>query len=132
MITLNAQQYLIEVILILSRYFKLFFILSFSFLLSLFNLLCAKRHHTCNLYCILYTLSFFYVMYYIVLEIFITGNFLEDYFCCYSQLIICAEDNKSLIPYNLIKRAPEHRTFKTATPNSNLNQIQKYKIQLSF
>ena len=49
--------------------------------------------------------SFCYVMYYIVSEICIGGHFLEECFYCYSQRIKSAVANKSLIPYNLIKRA---------------------------
>ena len=40
-------------------------------------------------------------------EICIDGHFLEDCFYCPSQKIISAVANESLIPYNLIKRAPE-------------------------
>ena len=46
-------------------------------------------------------------MYYIMLEICIGGHFLEDCLYCYSQQIIPAVANESLIPYNIIKRAPE-------------------------
>ena len=46
-------------------------------------------------------------MYYIVLEICIGGPFLEDCFYGYSQQIISDVANESLIPYNLIKGAPE-------------------------
>ena len=43
-----------------------------------------------------------------VSEICIGGRFLEDCFYCYSQQIISAIVNESLIPYKkLIKRAPE-------------------------
>ena len=103
MITLNAQ-HLKENILILL--FNLhFFISSFSFVLSLFKLSCSKKPHVYNLYRILYTLSF--VRYYIVSEICIGGHFLEACFNCYFQQIISAVANESLIPYNLIKKAPE-------------------------
>ena len=50
-------------------------------------------------------------MYYIVLEMYIGERFLEDYFYCYSQQIMSAAANESLIPYNLIKRAPETQNF---------------------
>ena len=46
-------------------------------------------------------------MYYIVSVIFIGGRFLEDCVPCYPREIIYAVANESLIPYNLIKRAPE-------------------------
>ena len=46
-------------------------------------------------------------MYYIVLEICTVGRFLEEFFYYYSQQIISAIANESLIPYNFIKRAPE-------------------------
>ena len=86
--------------------FYIFFISSFSFLLSLFKLSCTKKHHVYNLYRISYSLSFWYLMYYIVLEICIGGHFLEDCFNCYLQQIKSVVANESLIPYNLIKRAP--------------------------
>ena len=44
-------------------------------------------------------------MYYIVPEKCIGERFLEDCFYCYSQEIISAVANQSLIPYNLIRRA---------------------------
>ena len=40
-------------------------------------------------------------------EIGIIGSFSEDCLCWYSQQIISSVTNDSLIPYNLIKRAPE-------------------------
>ena len=46
-------------------------------------------------------------MYYIVLEICIGGRFSEDCFYCYLQQIISAVASESLIPYDLIERAPE-------------------------
>ena len=52
------------------------------------------------------TLSFCYVMYYIMLEICADGRFTEDSFYCYFQQKSAAA-NESVIPYNLIKRAPE-------------------------
>ena len=48
---------------------------------------------------------FCYVMHYIVPEKCIGERFLEDCFYCYSQEIISAVANQSLIPYNLIRRA---------------------------
>ena len=95
------------------RYFNsfsllyIFFISSFSFLLSIFKLLCTKKHNVYNLYCISTTLSFCYLIYYMVLEICIGGRFLEDCFYYYSQKIISAVANESLIPYNVIERTPE-------------------------
>ena len=46
-------------------------------------------------------------MYYIVSEICTGERLLEDCFYCYSQQITFAVANVSLIPYNLIKRAPQ-------------------------
>ena len=86
--------------------FCIFFILSFFFLLSLFKLSCTKKHHVYNLYRISYSLSFWYLMYYIVLEICIGGHFLEDCFYCLSQKVISAITNESLVLYNVIEREP--------------------------
>ena len=72
-----------------------------------------------------YTLSFYYVMYYIVSEICIGGRFLEDCFYCNSQRIIFAVANESLIPYDLIKRAPE-------TQNVTPSQIKEIKNTAQF
>ena len=97
------------------RYFDRFslFYIFFSllpFLLSLFRLSCKKKRHVYNLYCILCTLNFCYVMYYIVLEICIGGRFLEDCFYCYFQQIISA--NYSYRISDLSKqRTPETQTF---------------------
>ena len=44
-------------------------------------------------------------MYYIMLEICIGGQFLEDCSCGCSQQIIFVLDEETLIPYNLIQRA---------------------------
>ena len=90
-----------------SRYFTFLFLSSFSFLLSLFKLLCTMKHHVYNLYRISFTLSFCYVIYYIVSEIYIRGRFLEDYFYCYPQQIVSAVGKECLIPCNLIQRGPE-------------------------
>ena len=100
MITRNKQQRLKEDPLILSRHFT-FFLSLFSFLLSLFKLSCTTKHCVFNIYCISYTSRFCYVIYYIVLEVCIGGRLLEDCFCCYSQQIISAVVDESLIPYNL-------------------------------
>ena len=83
-ISLNAQRHLKEDLLIISRYFK-FFSSSFSLLLSLFQLSFLKKHHVYNLYWISYTLSFCYVMYYVLSEICIGRRFLDDCFYCYSE-----------------------------------------------
>ena len=56
------------------------------------------------LYYISYTLSFWYIMYYIVSEIYIGIRFLKD--DCYFQQIIYAA-KEFLIPYNFTQRAPE-------------------------
>ena len=50
-------------------------------------------------------------MYYIVLEICIGGRFSEDCFYCYLQQIISAVASESLIPYDLIERAPESQNL---------------------
>ena len=83
-ISLNAQRHLKEDLLIISRYFK-FFSSSFSLLLSLFKLSFLKKHRVYNLYWISYTLSFCYVMYYVLSEIRIGRRFLDDCFYCYSE-----------------------------------------------
>ena len=62
-------------------------------------------------------------MYYTVSKICIAGCFLEDCFYCYSQQIISAVANESLIPYNLVKRAKQ-TTFSTVTMNPNPIQIK--------
>ena len=72
---------------------------------------CTKKHNVFNLYRTSDTLSFCYLMCYIVSEICLGGRFLEDCFYCYSQQIISAIANESLIPYNLMKRAPETQKF---------------------
>ena len=68
-----------------------------------------KSFNSLWLYYNFLSLIVFYLlfMYSIVLEICIGGCLLEDCFCCYSQQITSAIANKSLISYNLIKRAPE-------------------------
>ena len=85
--------------------FSLFYIFSLSpiFLLSLFKLSCAKKHYVYNLYHVSYTLSFCYLMYYIVSEIYIGGLFLEDCFYCYSQQIISTATKESRFPITLSK-----------------------------
>ena len=92
-----------------------FFLSSFSFLLFLSKLLCIKKHHACNLYCRSSNLSFCYVMYYIVSEICIVERFLE--YC---------SANESLIPYNLIKRAPEAQNPKYCNAKCHPKPNQKY------
>ena len=87
--------------------FYIFFLSSFSFWSSLFKLSFTKKHHVYILYYISYTLSRCYAMHYIVPEIRIGGKFLKNYFYCYSQEIISAVAEESLIPYNLIHTASE-------------------------
>ena len=66
----------------------------------------AQRGITSNIYfSLLHTLSFCYIMYYIVSEIYSGRRFLKD--DCYSQQIISAVATLSLIPYNLTQAAPE-------------------------
>ena len=76
-------------------------------LFYIFIISCTKKYHVYSLYRISYTLSFFYVMYYVVSEMCFGGGFSEDCFYCYSQQIITTVTNESLIPYNLLKQAPE-------------------------
>ena len=71
----------------------------------------TSRLYVSSLRCTSFTLSFCYVMYYIVSEICICGRFLEECFYCYSQQVISVVANKSLNSYNLIKRASETQTF---------------------
>ena len=85
--------------------FYIFFISSFSFLLSLFKLSCTTKHYVYNLYRVSYTLGFCDVMCYTVSEICIAGRFLEDCFYCFSQQIISAVANESFDPNNLIKNS---------------------------
>ena len=61
---------------------------------------------------------------YIVPQVCIGGRFLEGCFYCYSQEIISAVANKSLIPFDL-KEHQKDKTFRTLTPNANPNQIKK-------
>ena len=89
---LNTQQHLEEDLSILSSYF-MFFISSFSFLLSLFKLSCAKKHDVDNLYRISYTCSFCYVMHYIRLKICVGECLSADFFYCYYQQCIPAVAN---------------------------------------
>ena len=94
--------------------FSLFYICLFQlfiFCYLFFKFSSTKKNHVYNLYCISSTLRFCYVMYYIVLEIFIGGRFLEDYFYCYSQQIIFAVANETLLPYSLIKRASKSQNL---------------------
>ena len=107
--------------LILSR-FCTFFISSFSFLLSLFKFSSTKKPHVYNLFHISYTLSSCYVH---SARNCIGRRFLKDCFYCYSQKIIYAVTNISLIPHNIIKWWQKHRAFDTVTPNSNTSQIKK-------
>ena len=50
-----------------------------------------------NLYYISYNLSFCYIMYYIVSEIYIGGRFLKDG-CYYQQIIKSNRNTKPLLP----------------------------------
>ena len=105
-ITLNTQQHLKDYLLIISQYFKFFTWFFFFFLWPLFKLSCTRKHHAYNLYRILHTLSFCFLIYYIVSEICIGGSFLEYWFYCHSKQIISDVANVSQM-YNLTKRAPE-------------------------
>ena len=103
----------------------IFFISSFSFALSLFKPLRTKKHRVYNLYCISYTLSIWYVMYFVVSETFTGGRFLDDCFYCYSKQIISALAIEFLSPNDYIKENQKQRTFNTVTPNVSPNQIRK-------
>ena len=70
-----------------------------------------KRDHIYNLHQILCTLSFYYVMHYIVREIGICGSFLENCLYCDSQQIRSALTNEPLSPYNFMKSAPETQSL---------------------
>ena len=66
-------------------------------------------------------------------EICIGGHFLEDFFYYYSQKNISAAANKSLIPYNLIKRAPETQNLQYSITECQLKANQKnLKYSLGF
>ena len=96
-----------------------YFILHIVYLYSIFHIFYIVLYHASYTFFITYIFivfhidivyhiikSFCFVMYYIVLEICIGGHFLEDCFNCYLQQIKSVVANESLIPYNLIKRAP--------------------------
>ena len=61
-------------------------------------------------------------MYCIVSEICTGGRFSEDCFYCYSQQIISAVTNESLIPYK--KEHQKDRNSNTVTLNANPNQMK--------
>ena len=94
-----------------------FFFHRFLFLLSLFKLSCTKKYHFYNLYCILYTLRFCYVMYYILSEMYIGGHFLV--------FIASPKLKNPWFPIYLHKEHQKHRTFNTVTPNATPNQIKQ-------
>ena len=96
-----------------------YFILHIVYLYSIFHIFYIVLYHASYTFFITYIFivfhidivyhiikSFCFVMYCIVLEICIGGHFLEDCFNCYLQQIKSVVANESLIPYNLIKRAP--------------------------
>ena len=134
MITLNTQQHLKEDLLILFCNFT-FFIPSFP-LFYLFANSHAKRNITPMIYIAHHILC---IMYYIVSEICIGGRFLlEDYLVVIPQQIISATANQSLIPYNLIKRAPETQNVKYCNtecqpkPNQNVKYISVLEHKILF
>ena len=55
----------------------------------------------------------------------IDGRFFEGCFYYYSQQILSAAANESLIPYNLLKKVPKNITFNTATPNATRKEIKE-------
>ena len=61
-----------------------------------------------------------------MLQICIRRRFLEDCFYGYSQQIVSAVANESLIPYRLIKRSKQIKN------KSNKKKKKKYKIQISY
>ena len=74
-----------------------------------------------------YFVSFCYKIYYIVSEICIGGNFLEECFYCYSQQIKSEVANKFLTPYNLIIRAPDFFCLLTWNMTHLLSNLIKFK-----
>ena len=86
--------------------FHIFFISSFFLSYYIFSNSYPQRNITSVVYTAYHSESFCCVMYYIVSEICIGGHFLEDCFYCYSQQIKSAVANESLIPHNLMKKAP--------------------------
>ena len=126
MIICNAKQHLKEDVLIFSRYF-IFFLSLFSFSIISFQTLMHKAHGVYNPYHISYTSSFCYVMYCIVSEKCICRHFLEDCFDCYSLKIISAVANNYLIPYKLLKRAPETQSLQLCSSELR-HKSKKYKI----
>ena len=79
------------------------------------------------------TLSFCYVMYYIVSEIYIAGRFLESCFYCYLQQIISVVAKESLNSYNFIQKAPEKQNLSYWNMECHHKSNQtKFKIRLRF
>ena len=70
-------------------------------------------------------------MCHIVPEICIGGRFSEDCFYCYSQQIISAVANESLISYNLIKRAPETQNLSYCNTKCQHRPNQKKNVKES-
>ena len=72
-------------------------------------------------------------MYYIVSEIYAGRHFLVNFLVNYSQQIIPAVANESVIPYNLTKRALEtqKRQYCSTKCHPKPNH-KKIKIRLSF
>ena len=64
-------------------------------------------------------------MYYIVLEIYIGGRFLEDCLYFYSQKIIPVVAKESLFPITLCKEHQKYRTFNTAALNATAKPNKK-------
>ena len=64
------------------------------------------------------------------IEICTGGLFVKDCFYCYSQEILSVVANEFLISYNLIKRAPENRTFNAVQfcLKTNTSQFLEQKI----
>ena len=81
--------------------FSIFHIFLSFFIISL-KILGKKKYHIYDLYFISYTLSFIYLMYYIVSEILIGECFLEDCLYCYYQQVISAVAKESLSFFNFL------------------------------
>ena len=95
----NISKKISEVFFVISYLFRSLF----SFLLSLVKLSRARKHQVYNIYRMSYTLSFCFLMYYMLSEIYIDGRFLEDCFYCHSEQVIPAGAREPWFPITLYK-----------------------------
>ena len=97
------------------------------FLLSLFELSCTKKHQVYNLYRISHTSDFLLCNVLLSVGSLYWSTFVKELLLLrYSQQIISAVANESLIPYN-IKRAPETQNLNCNTechPKPNQKNIK--------